>query len=179
MSIEVNRVLVDFTVKVPDEALEKHLPANPHLIGEEIASRVKDYVQKNQLGYYPALSFFAENSAIDMDLLRAVDNISWVASEIACNEIKFALRPVFSSIKFEAVQTLAYTIPKVRSGCQDELARLSQHYTPNTIKISLNTTNLQRSPIVPETSEKFAKGLIIRWLKARFDEVDINSVTFV
>jgi len=178
MSLHFANVAMNLDIKVPYEALQRHLPASPDVVGGELAMAVHHYAKKHSLGYYPALAFFSDQGGIDRDLLNAAENIAWLASEMVCNEVRLRLRPVFSNIRFESVQTVAFTMPRVRMGQGNGLTSLAAHFTPDVIKLNMITTLLQKQEN-HAAAERLAKGILSRWLNNRFEKLDINSITAI
>ena len=118
--LNLTRVAVSLQVKVPADAIEQHSAASPYVVGEELARQVAAYVQHERLGYYPALEYFRTIETIDPELLKAEESISWLVCGLVREELRTRLRAVFSNLKFESVQTVAYTMPgislRIRSG---------------------------------------------------------------
>jgi len=178
MALKFSKVAATFVVKVPHPVLEQHMVATPSIVGEELASQIALYAQKNNLGYYPALDFFLEHGGLDPDLLNAAESITWLVSGLVRQEIKTRLRPVFSSIQFESVQTLAYTMPTVRPGQNNALLRLAEHFTPDQVKVSIIATAIRHRD-TPETAVKMAERMIWRWLHDHFEQLEITHLHYV
>lgn len=178
MVLKFSKVAASFVVKVPHPVLEQHVVATPAVVGEELASQVALYAQKRDLGYYPALDFFLEHGGIDADLLNAAESISWLVSSLVRQEIKTRLRPVFSHIQFESIQTLVYTMPTVRPGQNNTLLRLSEHFTPDQVKVSIIATAVRHRDS-PETAVKMAERMIWRWLHDHFETLEITHLRYI
>lgn len=172
------RVAVTLDLKVPPQDLEKHLPASPFVVGEEIAEQAVIYETENNLGYYPAVDFLKQQNAIDEDLVNAVENIAWLVSNLIREEITRCLRPAFSSIKFENIQLHALKMPTVRPHKKNARHDLAAHYTPDHAHVSLSVTSIKHYDDAV-TAERMTKNLIHRWLNDHVDGLEITSVSYI
>lgn len=171
-------VAAHLVVTVSPEVLERHAAATPDLVGAELATAVDAYVRREGLGYYPALGYFREVGGIEEGLLDAAANLAWLAGELARDEVKRRLRQVFSRVEVESVQPVAFTLPSVRPSHPDALAQLARHYTPDTLKVGLLLTSLQKQPAA-SGMEQFVRRTLWRWLRERFAAMDIASARLV
>lgn len=165
-------------VQVPREVMERHLPASDEVVGAELARAVHAYVQQERLGYYPALDFLQEQGAIDPELMDAAENIAWFVSGVAREEIQRRLRPVFSRLSFDSVQSTAFALPTVRPGNPNALHDLERHYSLDTVKLAINASSFQTRDD-PEATRKWARHLLWRWLKDAFVSLDVTSARLV
>ena len=94
--LHLTRIAVSLQVKISAEAIEQHSVASPYVVGEELARQVAAYVQRERLGYYPALDYFRALEVIEPELLQAVENISWLVCGLVREELKTGLRQVGS-----------------------------------------------------------------------------------
>lgn len=173
------RVAVSLQVKLSVETIEQHAVASPYIIGEELARQVAAYVQHERLGYYPALDYFRNIDEVDKDLLQAAESISWLVCGLVRDELRTRLRAVFSNLKFESVQTVAYTMPTVRPGNSNALHDLAQHFTPDQVRVNLVASSIRRQDNNPEIAIKLAKHQICRWLKDQFDTLEITNIRYL
>ena len=178
MSLHLTRVALSLVVTLPEHIFDRHLPCSPHVVGDELMSQVIDYAQRERLGYYPPLDYFQQQGGIDQDLLDAAENVSWFASNVARDEIRRKLRPVFSSVTFQYMQTVAFTMPTVRPGQPNVHLELARHFTPDTIKVGLVVSSFQRTEN-DESMTKWARHLVYRWLKGSFDSLQVNSAEVI
>ncbi|MDH5408986.1 MAG: hypothetical protein OEZ33_10955 [Gammaproteobacteria bacterium] len=178
MSLNFSNQAVSLKVRLSEQVIDRHIPASPYIVGEELARQINDYVREHELGYYPAIDFFIENGGIEKDLLDAASNISWVITSMVREEITTRLRPVFASLKFDSLLTTAFTIPPVRPGQNNAYQRLVEHYTPDQVKINLTATLLQKESNTQDM-EQLTRHLVCRWLKNRFEELEITAVQTV
>lgn len=169
-----HKVFINLKVQMLDDVWEEHMAASPAVVGERLAESVDQYVREHQLGYYPALEFFRDQGLIDKDLLDAADNIAWLMARLAREEIRKCLRAAFSSVSFETVQTLAFTMPTVRPGQADAYQKLVEHFTPDALKIDLVVNLIRKNP-ESEGLERFAKQVLTRWIKDSFANVEVTG----
>lgn len=162
-------------VDVPESALERHLAASPHIVAENLAEQVMAYEREHSLGYYPAVDFFQQQGGIEPELIDALENISWVLTSMVRNEIRLRLRPVFSQLKIESLKTLAFTMPTVRPGQQNDHINLVEHFSATSVKVNLIATLLQKIAD-PQAAAKMANSMCYRWLKDHFSSIEVTSV---
>ncbi len=176
--MKFSRVAATLDLKVSQHDLEKHLPASPFVVGEELAEKAIEYEEKNKLGYYPAVDFLKQQGAIDEDLSNAVENIAWLVSNLIREEITRRLRPAFSQVKFDNIQLHALKMPAVRPFRKNARHDLAAHYTPDHAHVSLTLTSIKKYDD-PTTSERMTKNLIHRWLNDHVDALEITSVSVI
>jgi hypothetical protein len=177
--LKLAKVAVSLHVKLSDEMIEQHAAASPHIIGEELARQVAAYVQQQRLGYYPALDYFRDIQEVDDELLQAAENLSWLVCGLVREELRTRLRAVFSNLKFESIQTVAYTMPTVRPGNNNALHDLAQHFTPDQVRVSLVASSIRRHDNDSQIAIKLAKHQICRWLKDRFATLEITNIRYL
>jgi len=178
MVLQLSKIAMALRLQLLPAALANHVAASPVVVGETIAQQVHEYVTREGLGYYPAIDYFQEQTGVDRELIDALGNISWVATGMVRNEIRIRMRPVFSIIHYESIQTIAYTMPTARPGQKDALALLAKHFTADTVKVNLNATLIQKLAD-PQFAEKMADSLAYRWLKPHFADVQVTSVKYL
>jgi len=177
--LNLTRIAVSLQVKVPAEAIEQHSAASPYIVGEELARQVAAYVQHERLGYYPALEYFRTVEAIEPELLEAAQSISWLVCGLVQEELRIRLRAVFSNLKIESVQTVAYTMPGIRPGSSNALHDLAQHFSPDQVRVNLVASSICRQDNDQDVAIKLARQQIYRWLKDRFSALEITSMHFL
>ena len=178
MALNFIKLAINFKVRLGEEAMQRHMSASPYVVGEELASQISHYAQQQELGYYPAIDFFLHNGGIEKDLLDAAGNISWLITNLVREEVRIRLRPVFSTLKFESLQTHAYTMPGVRPGQNNAHQLLVDHYTPDQVKVNIIATMVQKKLSLGE-AEQMARHQVCRWLKNRFDALEITNVQVI
>lgn len=174
MTLNFTRVAVSLQISVPETALERHLAASPHVVAENLAEQVMAYERKHALGYYPAIDYFQQHGGVEPDLINALENISWVLTSMVRNEIRLRLRPVFSQLKIESLKTLAFTMPTVRPGQQNDRARLIDHFSATSVKVNMVATLLQKI-VDSHAAAKMAESMCYRWLQDHFHSVNVTS----
>jgi hypothetical protein len=169
-----HKVFISLRVEMLPDVWEGHMAASPVVVGENLAELVDSYTREHRLGYYPALEFFRDQGLIDKDLLEAADGIAWLMAKMAREEIRKRLRAAFSSVSFETVQTIAFTMPPVRPGQANALHDLTRHFTPNALKIDL-IVNLIRRNSETEGLARFARQALTRWIEDSFARVEVSE----
>ena len=171
----VNKLVVSLTVEIPHDALESQSPMSAVVIAEQVTEQVMDYEREHRLGYYPALDYYQREGALDNDLINALQGISWLSCSMAQEEVKTRLRPVFSTIKFESVQSPVNSLPSARPGGNNVQQKLIEHYTADKVKLTF-TASMIRKAEDDQTTEDYARNVIGKWLKDRFASFKINSI---
>ena len=166
---------INFKVRLTEESMQGHLSASPYVVGEELASQISQYASERRLGYYPAIDFFQENGGIEKDLLDTIGSISWLVTNLVREEVRVRLRAAFSSVKFESLQTQAFTMPTIRPGQNNAFQMLTEHYTPDQVKVNILASMVRKKENHYE-AEQMAKHLVCRWLKNSFESLDVTNV---
>lgn len=172
------KAAVTALIRIQRATLEQNMAASPGVVGRELARQISEHVQREKLGYYPALDYFAENDAIDRDLIDTAHGIAWVVTELVRSELRARLRPAFSHVDIEDIQMHAFTMPGIRPHRPNALRDLARHYTPDMVKVTLFITSIERQASVKDF-EKMAEAKLLRWLEPHFDEVKITSARIV
>ena len=171
-----DKVLVILNVQLKPESLQQYLPCSANVIGQTLASIADEYEKENKTGYYPAMDFFKTLDNVDPDLIASAEQVSWLVSKLARETIQSKLRPIFSSVQFQSIQTLAFSLPKVRPNNVDAVDQLSKHYTPDSVKIELIVTMMRRdSEAEDDRAEPYARKMMFRWLEAEFETIEVAS----
>ena len=171
-----DKVLVTVDVQLKPEKLQQHLPCSANIIGKTLAAIAVEYEQENKTGYYPAIDFFKTLDDVDPDLIESAEQVAWLVSKLARETIQKQLRPIFSSVHFQSIQTLAFSMPRVRPNKKDASEQLSKHYTPDTVKIELVLTMLRRdSEAQDDRAEPYARKMMFRWLESSFESLEVTS----
>ena len=170
------KVLVGLEVQLPESSLGRYLPCSANAIGKALAVAAEIYARESKSGYYPAIEFFKTLDTVDKALIESAEQVAWLAAKLARETIQEKLRPIFSSVQFQSVQTVAFSLPKVRPSQADALTKLEQHYTPDTIKIELVLTMMRRDSEAEDgRAEPYARKMIYRWLENQFASVEVNA----
>jgi len=175
------KVLVIIDVQLKADELQQYLPCSANIIGQTLAQIALEYERKNKTGYYPAIDFFKtlvndEAMPVDPDLITSAEQVAWLVSKLARETIQKQLRPIFSSVQFQSIQTLAFSMPKARPNKADANEQLAKHYTPDSIKIELVLTMMRRDSEAEDgRAEPYARKMIFRWLESVFERVEITG----
>lgn len=178
--VRLRQYLATLRVKLAEEVVLQHSASSPVVIGNELATQIHEVVKQHQMGYYPALEFFSSNhfegqTGLDPDLIEATDSMSWLLCRLVRNEFQSKLRQVFSSVKFQSVQTMAYTMPPVRYGSNNALHDLALHYTPLSVKLEIVLSMISKNQPT-EGVEEFISKTMYRWLNDSFESIEVSSV---
>ena len=125
--MQVDQISLILRLTVPEEILQGQLNSSPAKVGEELASAIDHYSREHKLGYYPAIEFFRQVPEIDQSLIENAEQLAWTVSKVAREEVQSRLRPIFSSVKFQSVQTEAFALPSVRPDHPAALEQLVNH----------------------------------------------------
>jgi len=173
--MKVTNVSLSILITVKLEDLDSHSVAAAGVVGKEMAKQVAIYEKDNHLGYYPAMDYFQEAAVgVDADLLDTADNLAWLATKLVREEVRMRLRPVFSSLRFDAIQNLLYTMPRVRPGSTSVQQKLAQHFTPNKVRLELTAKILNKDGIEKDL-KRYTSHLVYRWLKKHFESIEVTS----
>jgi hypothetical protein len=171
-----DKVLVTINVQLKADSMQQYLPCSANIIGQTLAEIADEYVKENKTGYYPAIDFFKTHADVDPNLIASAEQVAWLVSKLARETIQSKLRPIFSSVQFQSVQTLAFSLPKVRPHQIDALKQLAKHYTPDSVKIELILTMMRRdSEAEDNRAEPYARKMIFRWLASEFESLEVTS----
>jgi len=174
-----DKILVSINVRLKAEDLQRYLPCSADIIGKTLAQISQEYEQENKTGYYPAIDFFKTQDNVDPDLITSAEQVAWLVSKLARETIEIKLRPIFSSVQFQSIQTLAFSLPKVRpfkGGANAKtIEALSRHYTPDTVKIELLLSMIRRESEAHDgRAEPYARKMMFRWLESEFESIEIT-----
>jgi hypothetical protein len=137
---------------------------------------IDQHSREHKLGYYPAIEYFREVPEADHELIDAAEQLAWHVSKLAREEVQSRLRPVFSSVRFQSIQTEAFGMPAVRPRQPAAFERLVEHCTPNTVKMELVVSLLRKdSDQRGNAAEGYARKMIYRWLRAGFKDVEVTA----
>ena len=171
-----DKILVTVDVQLKAEDLQQYLPCSANIIGRTLAQMAEEYEKENQTGYYPAIDFFKTLDTVDPDLITSAEQVAWLVSKLAREIIQSKLRPIFSSVHFQSIQTLAFLMPKVRPNKADAHVLLAEHYTPDRVKIELVLTMMRRDSDAEDgQAEPYARKMMFRWLEAEFETMEVTS----
>ena len=171
-----DKVLVTIDVQLKPDVLQQYLPCSANVIGKALANIADQYQQENKTGYYPAIDFFKSLDGVDPDLITSAEQVAWLVSKLARETIQSKLRPIFSSVSFQSIQTLAFSMPRVRPNQQDAIEQLARHYTPDSVKIELVLTMMRRDSDADDArAEPYARKMMFRWLEREFESIEVTN----
>jgi hypothetical protein len=174
MAIEVVTIAASLTVSVPEELVEREVGYLPWVLGENLAGQVDTYVMEEHLGYYPALDYFRDTPlAVDPSLLLLIDEVAIYCASFARRELRRRLSRLFSNLQIEQVQCTAYTLPRMRPSRSNGPMELAEHYSPNTLKMALLLSSIQRGHF--EGEERMALEKISRFAREPFSRFQLNG----
>jgi hypothetical protein len=174
------KVRVTLEIELSDGVLRSYLPASPQAVGCALAEQVDHYCRCEKLGYYPALDYFHHQSGIIApEVLDAAHNIAWFAGNAVREEIQMHLRPAFASITLESTQCLAFTFPPVRVHHKNARADLAAHYTPNTFRLCLLLSSLNKQNDLHHDWELAMRRKIYHHLVPHFHDLMITSLQII
>ncbi len=176
--MKFEKVRLSVLVEVPDHVFEQKSPFSPHLLAKEITGHVERYIADESLGYYPALDFCREVSAIPDALLEALDQLSWLASSAARSELLLKLRPLYASVQVKSMQVIAYNMPQVRLKQATECNEIIRHYTANRVKVDLLITLVNQAGN-KELLAEYVKKSTWRNLEDVFESLEIGAAILV
>lgn len=170
------KVLIIIDVQLKAEKLQQYLPCSADIIGQTLALLADEYEKEYKTGYYPAIDFFKTRDNVDPDLITSAEQVAWLVAKLARETIQLKLRPIFSSVQFQSIQTLAFSLPKVRPSKAGAAERLAKHYTPDSVKIELVLTMMRRDSETDDNrAEPYARKMIFRWLESEFEMIEVVS----
>ena len=171
-----DKVLIIVDVQLKAENLQQYLPCSANIIGQTLAEIASEYEKENKTGYYQAIELFKTLDNVDPDLIASAEQVAWLVSKLARETIQLKLRPIFSSVHFQSIQTLAFALPKVRPNKKDALQELANHYTPDSVKIELVVTMMRRdSEAEDNRAEPYARKMMFRWLESEFEMIEVKN----
>ncbi len=172
-----DKILVIINVQLKEKDLQRYLPCSANVIGKTLADIADQYADENRTGYYPAIDFFKTRDDVDPDLITSAEQVAWLVSKLAREAVQSKLRPIFSSVQIQSIQTLAFSLPKIRPNQSDAIAQLAKHYTPDTVKIELILTMMRRDSEAEDgRAEPYARKMMFRWLTSEFETLElVNS----
>ena len=143
-------------------------------MGNTLAEAVSVVTEQEDLGYFPALSFFQGRDDFDQAMLDSALHIYHMVSDVARETVRANLRTLLKGIEVDQVQAVAETLPRVRPGTIDARHQLARHYTPSTIRLHLVGEPRETEDGFP--SSDIVARHIHTLLGQRFQAVKITSV---
>jgi hypothetical protein len=174
--MHVDHISLTLRLTLTEEMLHRHAPTSVNSVGKKLATMIDQYSRENQLGYYPAIEYFRQVPEADQALIDMAEQIAWYVSKLAREEIQSRLRPIFSTVRFQSVQTEAFALPSVRPSQPSAFEQLVKHCTPDTVKVELLVSLLRKDADQRgNAAEGYARKMMYRWLKAGFEDVEVTA----
>jgi hypothetical protein len=173
--LHFQKALAELRLTLAAGALRARASADPGTVGRELARQVDQAVRRENLGYYPALGYFEVQGGVERELLDTARDLAGLATELVREDAAQHLRQAFAQVEVERLQALALTLPSARPGQSEALSLLARHYTPDTVRVAMVLTSIQRRP-AREGMDLFVRRTLFRWLRDRYAEVRVASV---
>jgi len=167
-------VALTLQVTLAPERLDALLSTAEKNLGRTLAERIDTIVRAQRLGYYPALDYFDDHPGMEPALIGAVKALAAQIRKRVKREVQTHLWPVFSSMQIERATSLAFILPRVSPAQADALARLAQHYFPNTVHLELVLSTLDKQHRLEE-AEAFSANKVVRNLRDTFESVQVTA----
>jgi hypothetical protein len=173
-TITVIKSAVSVHVRLALDVVRGQLGELAVVAGPHLAAQIHAYVERERLGYYPALEFLVDSPQLDKGLVAAVQQIALFSCEYAKTEVQRRLWPVFSHVEVRHTQAHALMLPNARPNQSNSLALLTEHYTPNRVRLDLTLSSLEKSAET-EGLERLAAQKVTHWLRESFETVEITD----
>ena len=177
-SLHIATIALTLRARVKSADLLQRLPESPYTLGDDLARQAHDFAMREHLGYYPALDYLKKREAVEHYLLNAAEQIAAETAQWVRQRITERLSPVFSSVRFQSIQIIAFALPPIRPGQAQALAQLARFYTPDTVKCDVLVT-LIRKQSSDEGLEGYARATTQHWLADEFAEFEITTARLV
>jgi hypothetical protein len=157
---------------IEEAVIEQQLGYLPWVLGENLAGQVDAWVMEQGLGYYPALDYFrALPEAVDPALIELIDQVALFCADLSRRELTRSLQRAFSRVQVGHQQCMAYTMPRARPSRGGAPEALARHYAPNTLKLQIQLSTVQRSEF--DGAEQLALDKLRRWGSPGFSRFEI------
>jgi len=174
--VRFDKVLIGLEVQLAEKSFNNYLPSSVTVIGKALADVALTFAKENKTGYFPAIDFFKTQQNVDKGLIESAEQVAWLSSKLAREKIQQQLQAIFSSIHFQSVQTVAFSMPRIRQNQTDAVEQLIAHYTPDTVKIELVVTMMRRDSDDDDArAEPYARKMMFRWLESVFESVKVTN----
>ncbi|MBE0511023.1 MAG: hypothetical protein K0A95_00115 [Chromatiales bacterium] len=171
----IHTVEATLCVGIEEAVVEQQLGYLPWVLGENLAGQVDAWVMEQGLGYYPALDYFRSlPEAVDPALIALIDQVALFCADLSRRELRRSLQRAFSRVAVNHEQCLAYTMPRVRPSRGGAPEALARHYAPNTLKLQIQLSTVQRGEF--EGAEQLALDKLRRWGGPGFSRFEILAL---
>lgn len=176
--IAIIRVGIGLEVRVEEADLLSQIGEICEFIGPNLARQIDRACQADGLGYYPALDYFDEHNHVDADLLASAKHLYEIVADLVKSEVTQRLRPAFSNVFCEHIQSVALTLPRVRPGRPQSIGTLARHLTPDRFRLDLMVSSIVREGRIDGIDVQ-SRQKVERWLNDHFAEVSVSSARVV
>lgn len=173
-SVVIARIAMTLHIAVPPAYLQQHLGAIAASLGTDLAQAVDAVVREQRLGYFPALEYFADRPGVDARLLATVTDLASAVRRHVRREVQQHLVPFFSQVVIQRITSPAFTLPRVSPRQADALEALARHYLPNSVRLDLVVSSVERGPGVGNL-DKAATRRVLWNLRDYFEHVDVTD----
>lgn len=171
-SIFFSAVSLHLRLKMSSAALQSEVAAAPEIVGEHMAQALMAYEREHHLSYFPALDYFRGRDDFDQELINAIDGVAWIACQQTRALAISKLRPAFTNLEIDSIQSEVHLMPAVRPRQPNTFLMLAQHFTPDSVKIVLRVSLLQKQPGT-DGLESYARKMAWKWLSNHFESVEV------
>ena len=168
------QVALTLQVVIAPERLGALLSEADRNLGRRLAERVDGIVRAERLGYYPALEFFEQHAGLEPGAIDAMRTLAAQIRKRVKREVQTRLWPVFSSVHIERTTSLAFTLLRVSPAQTDALEKLAKHYFPNTVRLELVLSTLDKQYRL-DVAETFSANKVVRNLRDGFESVHVSA----
>lgn len=173
MSLHHSKIELSLTARIPEEIIAARSPIGAAELALQVSGQVDVVRRQDGLSYFPAIDYFRDHAGFDQNLIRMLDDLCWLSGQILREEIRARLRGIFSEVRVQTVQCLAFTLPSARPNQADALGALANHYNPTKLRMVLSLSLLQKRPDIAGL-ERYASHVVMRWLKDDFPDLQVN-----
>lgn len=171
----IAQVALRVQVELAAERLHAVLSEADLRIGQDIAVQADRIVHDENLGYYPAIDYFADHSAMDNVLIARLRDVAAQIRKRVKREVQTHLWPVFSSLQIEQAESLAFTLPRISLSEVNAAEKLAAHLFPNRVRLDLVLATLDRH-VRLEEAEAITSTKVVRNLRDVFVSAEVSAV---
>jgi len=171
----IAQVALRVQVELAAERLHAVLSEADLRIGHDIAVLVDGIVRDENLGYYPAIDYFADHPTMDSGLMARLKDVAAQIRKRVKREVQTHLWPVFSSLQIEQAESLAFTLPRISLSESNAVEKLAAHLFPNRVRLDLILATLDKHARLEE-AEAITSTKVVRNLRDVFVSVDVSAV---
>lgn len=179
MSITINQLIAHIEIQVKHDSLNAAQPETTHQISNALAVALILTCQKENLNYFPALKHFEAIQSIPEDLFAKHQKLVWQSSQSCRKIISQKLKPIFSRVRVDTVQSLSQTLTGINPKEKSAADTISHHLQPGRLKVTLHLNMIQKKKTDPESLVGYTRKMLWKWLKSDFDALEIKQVSLL